>query len=309
MMKKLFTILLLTMLMLNMAACSGSGNSGSGEPSASEEPAAPVTIADDLDVMAMHFTRPESYSEVSRTSILDRDNGLHEKDIIYTLEDGTEITFAYTPNEQLSDYIDLDTLETLEADGQTGYIYGYSGGKLVFFQLNGDLYAVDISPYDEGSDLLEKTAEGITFTDKNDTLVDDMTIDHIRYTTVNEEDICGYVITAAEDSDGEPTEKSLALYYGTDVDDPEYRLAVRRYVGRTLDNILLADNEYGTAEVNDIEYTTYSGSEEEPYVYYYAFGDDVFVLRNNGKSGFLGATRSEESFQALKALVESASFE
>ncbi|MBR5428664.1 MAG: hypothetical protein IK118_09975 [Clostridia bacterium] len=310
-MKKTIALLLAALLLLSLTACSGgSGKKTDNGITTTEEPTEPVvlTAADDTQVMDLCFTAPQEYETVERYTDLDANGGLLEKDLVYSLADGGSITYAYMKGQDLSTIMDTSELETREAGGQSFMITERSGNYLAFAQKAEDLYAVSYAP-GEGGDgsLLDTLLAQVSFTDATETSIDDIDLYDIRYTIDENLHIAGTSIKLLSTPDGTVTKKSVFWNYGESDDSVDFTLMVRVFKNATMASVLSEEKEYEQKTVSELEYTVLKTDDDTPYEYYTQHGDDVYEIRNNGKSGWT-TTRSDESIAAFEAFLNSVGF-
>ena len=296
-MKKIVLLLISLAMVFGLCACSGGSSDGSGKSG---------KVADDTSVMGMGFALPENYETVERYCEFDREGNLIEKDITYTLTDGKTLGYAYTPNSDLSELIDFSSMDSVEQGGKTCYFYPNGDDTYVFIPADTDFYAI---PYTGPAEELKEIIKSLSFTDAKETVTDDTGLGTLSYSFENEDNIYSRSVRVSErKASGTIETKSVQYYFGENEDSQEYRIFLRQYRNRKIEDILDPERNYEEREINGISYTAHiSDNYDKPYNYYTQQGNDVYQLANNGTSG-LFTSRSEESFAAFEAFLNTVSF-
>ena len=313
-MKKTIAFLLAAILLLSLVGCAGGQKTGDGDqtteaPTVAPTEPAPLTIADDTQVMQLSFKAPDAYETVERFAETDTNGTLTEKDLSYTLSDGGNVTYAWMKGQEIATVTDPSTLETKEFGGQAFKLVEKSGYYIAFAERNGDLYAVSCEPADgqDGSAMLDSTLAQVGFDSATETSVDDIDLYGARYTVDEALPLAGISIRVTASPDGTVTKKDVAWKYGASVDELDYTLMIRVFKNAALESVLKEDKEYEQTTVGGLEYTVLKTDDDAPYEYYTQHGDDVFEIRNNGKTGWV-TTRSDASVAAFEAFLNSVSF-
>ena len=305
-MKKLLCVLLtFALLAFSFAACGK-------QPGDTPEDAAPVSrkVADDIDVMALHFTAPEGYETVQAFISERVDGKLLEKDITFSFADERELSFGFSPELQLSELLELDDLETREVGGETFYIRESDGAYQAFAQKGADLYALQ---YDkaESREAFDAVLDGVSFTDAVETKTYDRDLFGATCTIDETLPLFGYTTNIEETPAGDLLKKGVVWQFGTDAQELDYRLMIRVYKNSTVEEAIDdPEKETQEQEIGGIVYTVVkpSSEDEKPYAYYTQQGDDVYLVRNNGASSGWFTSRSEESFAAFETFLNSVRF-
>ena len=297
-MKKIVLLFLSVMMALCLCACSGKGGSGGGSGKVKK-------VVDDTSVMGMSFTCPDNYESVERYSELDKTGKLIEKDITYNLPDEKVLGYAFSSGVDLASMLDLSTLDSVEQGGQTCYFYPYGDNTYVFIPVGEDLYAVE---YTGDIEELKEFMKSISFTDAKDTITDDTELGDIAYQFEDEDKVCSHSVRVVENKSGEIERKNVQYYFGEDDDNLEYRIYFCLHKNAKIEELTDPDKTYEEREINGITYTAHiSDSYDKPYNYYTQHGNDVYQIANNGTSGWF-VNRSDESFEALEAILNTVSF-
>ena len=302
-MKKLICIVLALSMLFAFAGCAGNNGGGKDEPAAK-------TVADDRNLIEMTITAPETYASVERFTGRKPDGTLEEKNLIYTLEDDREISYAVMTGQQLAELIDLSNFEQKEIAGQQYYTVERNGDFYAFAQQENNLYAVAYQPA-EGEEFtkLEAMLEGVTFGEAAETETDDAEMTGVTYAFDEALTPAGTSVRVTASPDGTVTQKTVIWKFGEDADKPDFGLYLCVYKNQLLEDVLKEDKEYETATVGELEYTVLKTDDEVPYEYYIQQGDDVYEVRNNGDTSGWFVSRTEESEVAFEAFLASIRFE
>ncbi len=262
-----------------------------------------------MQVMELRFKAPDAYETVERYTNLGADGTPVEKDLKYTLADGGEFTYAWMRGQDISTILDPTELESKDFGGQTFRFTEKSGYQLSFAERNGDLYAVSCKAADgqDGAALLDAALAQVSFISATETSIDDTDLYDIRYTIDEALPLAGTAIRVTASPDGTVEKKDVYWSYGESADNLDYTLMIRVFKDKTVESVLKENKEYEQKTVGGIEYTVLKTDDDTPYEYYTQHGSDVYEIRNNGKSGWT-TTRSDESFAAFEAFLNSISF-
>lgn len=312
-MKKLLALLLALVMVAALAACSSGQPASDGGEGAEQVTEAPVskTIADDTSVMKMSFSAPASYENVERFFEYLADGTMYEKNIHYTLADGSEITYAYANEEQdMVAAAESQEHETAEYAGKTFLIFNYDSAYQSFAQEGSEVFGVQYAPAEgDGKETFDQLMGGISFTDNTETVKDDLDLGDISFTIDNALPLFGYSTSVTETPAGDLLKKSVTWKFGEDRNNIDFRFLIRVFKNSTVEEQKKADKEYEEQEINGVTYTVLVDSgEDAPYEYMTQHGDDVYMIRNNGSNNGLWTTRSEESDAAFEAFLNTISF-
>lgn len=316
-MKKLLAILLAAVMLLALTACGSTGQDGSDAdadvPAATEAPA-PQTVAQDTSAMYMSFTPPVGFTSADRYIEKASDGSVIDKSFTYYFDDDSEVIIGYTKGKQVTDEVPqsyLDDAEIIEYGGKSFSIVT-SGSTIMGLCQDGDVvYGTGWSFADEiDRDAFDQLMNDISFTDNAETAENGDDLEAIRYTLDSSLNIVSVGNNLTETTDGEILKKSLTWSFGADADNIDFRLVIRVYKNSTVEENLPDDYRTEETEINGVTYTAMylSDSEERPYQYFTQHGDDVYQIRNSGLSGSWTTTRSDESYEALEALMNTISF-
>lgn len=304
-MKKTIAILaaaLAVFVALAMVACSG-GGSGSGSGSGGKQ----KTIAEDNSVMQMSFTMPEGTEQIDINIAYNALGTATEKDVYYTLPDDKEVAFAWMANQPITDLFDPETTDSIDLAGQTAYYMTVSGMYVACVQIGQDLYAITYDGFESQEDI-DAVLAGITFTDATDTQLYDRDIAGIGYSVDPAWGIQSCNVTVSGDAQGALEYKTVQWYFG-EGDSVDFRFIVRCYYNTTLDAVLGEDADTEEVEIGGYTYTAVTASDEEPYSYYIQQGDNVYLIRNNGRTSLIWTTRSDESRAAFRQFLGTVTFQ
>ena len=140
-MKRIIALLLTLALVFAFTACSDKKDSGSSD----EDDTTAAPVKEDNTLPGMSFDVPEGFTAVERSLDKSGDGDLTEKTIRYYFGDDVSLAFMHTElsDQQLSDLLDLDDLETVDCDGETFYIYEEGDAILALAEVNEFFYGVD----------------------------------------------------------------------------------------------------------------------------------------------------------------------
>lgn len=310
-MKRVYALLLSVLLIVMLAACAPAGSDAQGADTQPQEEAteAPVlTVKDDASVFALQFTPPASYEKVRRFIEEDASGKIVEKNLVYTFADESELSYAYMINVTIGDYLDLDTMESKEVDGGTFYYRDDSGDAQAFLQMGEDVYGIQYAKCPD-METFEALLDSITFSDSADTLGHDRDLFDINYTIDDSLPLWGYTSNITETPAGELIQKEVTWLFGKEMDDLDFRFMIRVYKNKTIEELKKEDKLYEEATVNDIAYTVLASEDDDPpYEYYTQHGDDVYEIRNSGSNTGWYTVRSDESYTAFDAFLNTISF-
>ena len=262
-------------------------------------------LKDDTSVMELNFKAPAEYTEIERFSQF-KDGVLYEKDITYSKGDDNEVVFAYMSDAEALDSLDLSSFGTMDVDGNSFHVRNYGDSTYVLGTVDGGLYAIYVAGQGEGGWSLDDAVAGITFKKTDKTVTDDDVIEGITYSLDGNYKVVDKTVTVTEDSEGKMTKKNMTLTLGKDSDNPEYRLRMTVYKDKTIDDVL-SSGAYSEVNINGTDYRVVE-SDGQPLEYYAVKGNDVYQFKNSGISNGWFVTRSDESYEALKALVETVKY-
>ena len=316
-MKKVIALLLAVAVLFTLAACAKSENGGDPTPSdvpeteaPTEDPSLAYRIENDRSVEFMTFVPPEGYTSIERILDMHADGTLSEKTLNFYWDDGSEVSYASTSNYRLEDYLDVSTLESKEINGQTAYFYNESSDHMVMFQIGDVLCALDCVPAEGSEDYsrLDEALENLQFGECEFACEADEDLGAIRCDL----SVLGEPVSTSSservDLEGNTLRKSFTWRYGQDADNLDYRMLIRVVYGGKVEDEL---SEYSTYEDGTLlglpcKIRMEDGHQIE---YFVQRGDDVYVLKNMGVNGGWFVDRSEESYSAFDALIETVSFE
>lgn len=313
-MKKLIAFIVVGLLLLSFAGCGGSGG---GQEKAR-------TVADDRSIFEMRITAPEGFTSMERFTDQDKDGGIFERDLNFTLADGSKISYGCMRGQILAELTDISSLDTKEVNGNTYYIVVRGDESAAFLQRENDLYAVQYTPAEEAEDAEAEADAGAAETDENTGL--DQALAAIRFEeseTPEADDtelyalslslegltVAGSTVNVIATPEGEITEKSVIWKFGEDAQSPDFRIYTRIFRGKTLEDVRKEGKEYETKTVGDREYSVLAAGEDEtPYEYYTQYGEDVYEIRNNGNNNGWFVDRTEESVTAFEQVLATVTF-
>ncbi len=329
-MKKLFALMLALTLIVSLAACSGSGQGGENASNQTEAPTEPAVlhISDDTDVLDMSITPPEDYVSVKRTLDRHADTGaVIEKNLAYTFSDGSVLTFATScENEEnqaeyIIENIGEDKTEKREIGSKTFYVFEYGSELYAINQTDDVAYGIRYQFSEDSSDsstesteekksseIFDKALESVSFTDNKTTEENEEGLGDIKYSLDDSLNVVSVYDELEETKDGEMVRKSYTWRIGKDKDNIDFRLLVRVIKNAKIEDELNDDYTYSEKTSYERDYTVreVDGNDCE---YYYQKGDDVYIIKNLGNNTGWSVNRSEESYQALDALMQTVSFD
>ena len=299
-MKKLLKLLLLAVMVMMITACSGGGSASSGGKK---------KVADDQDVLALHFTTPGTFESVERYCEVTTEGKLVEKDIVFNFADGESVGFAVMPGEKLAEMTNVDNLEQYEINGFKVYRFDSGNDMMAFIQNGEDLYAVDryLNTVDDGT-ILKEVLGGVSFTKSTTTTLDEAGFDELNYQLDDDHSVYKTATRISEDAEGNQTEKMVFWYYGSD-ENTDFRFMINAYRNSTFEDILSKEDTYEEKEINGIAYKVLVNTNGDPsYEYYTQHGNDVYMIRNSGTSNGWFVDRSEESYTCFEKFLNTVSF-
>ena len=308
----IFIIVLIALLILGGCSNSNSASAPSGNEGSEQEPEI-KTLADDTTMGGLVVVAPDGYDEVYRYVEQDVNGKLIEKDLGYTFSDGRIVSYALMKNtnlvETLSENV-LNSLEKIERDGLTFYLYDAEQEHVSFLQYGDDAYGLDYTlPGEEGNESFRNAINAIEFKeDSREVLVNDSDLYDINYTIDPSLPLYGISNTYTENSEGKAIEKHITWKFGENDSNMDFGFAILVYKDTTLDQKISADKTYEEKTINDITYTVLSNDEGAPYDYLVQHNNDVYRIRNNGASNGWFTNRSEDSEKAFEAFLNTISF-
>ena len=175
----------------------------------------------------------------------------------------------------------------------------------MFVPVGEDLYAID---YTGDIEELKEIVKSISFTNAQDTITDDTELGDISFTFEDEDKVYAHTVRVLENKAGEIERKSVQYYFGEDDSNQEYRIFFSLHKNVKIEDLTDPDRTYEERTINGITYTAHiSDNYDKPYNYYTQHGNDVYQIVNNGTGGWF-VDRSEESFEALEAILNTVSF-
>ena len=289
------TISILLVIALALAMLSGCGSSG-------------TSIAKDLKVMGMSFKVPKGCTEMSRYVNAEADGSIIEKDILFEFEDGSNLGYAFMPDQDLSKLIDLSTLESTKVGGKTFYYYTSGNNYAAFVQVDDDLYGIKYYTTKEDHSMLDDAIKAVKFSKEKKTVVDEIDLGKIKYDTKSGGTVIAVATTRTEDTKGNLTGFEVQWEYGEKEDTTDYRFIIEWYKNTSIDDLLDPEKEYSDEKVGGKDAKGRADSSGAVYDYFIQVGKDVYEIVNNGKSGWLGVTRTDASKEAFKKFVENIKF-
>ena len=311
-MKKIIALFIGLFMVLTLGGCSSSStNENPIDPNAHAEPEV-KTLADDTSLRALVVNVPENFETVARFVESTADGKIIEKDLNYTMTDGPDIGYALMCDANLADSIgtsNLEAMEKLDVDGRTVYIYKDGSTYMALAECGNDIYAVNYALKDDNSDAFYDFVKTLKFDESaaGEVEVNDTDLYDIVYTLDSAYNVYGSSITYSEDNTGKPLEKTVMYKFGESDANMDFRLLIRVHKNKALEDLLSESRTYEEKTINGITYTVEVNEDGPAYNYYTQHNDDVYQIRNSGKSGFF-TTRSDESFAALDSLLNSISF-
>ena len=332
-MRKLLIILLSLMLLISLASCGSKENQGSTSapestteaqseetpedeeennmpPEASEEF---LDAASDSYLMSMAITPPQDYSTVERYFQFGEAGNLSEKNMIYTMEDGSTLSYAYSKDTELEDILDTTHLKSIEVGAKQYYRYDYMGSYMAFIQMDADLYGINYEPKDSSVDpdaFLEERVNEVVFTGRTTTAIDNEDLFGINYTIDESIPMYSHTLSLTTDPSGNPLKKSLQWRFGEDEAGMLYRFLIRVYKNTTIEDLKEDGKKYEEKNIGDLTFTVEITEEErEPFNYYIENGDDTYLIKNNGATNGWSTSRSDDSIKSFKAFLGTINFQ
>ena len=313
-MKKVYVLLIALVMLLGLGGCSNSGSASptNGSDSTHSEPEV-KTLADDTTMKGLVVVVPEGYDEVYRYVEQDMNGTIIEKDLGYTFADGKTISYALMSDTNLIETLgedNLNTLEKIERDGLTFYLYDAGEEHVAFVQYGDDAYGLDYTlPGEENTDSFKEAINAIEFKEDNrEVLINDSDLYDINYTVDSSLPLYGISNTYTENNQGQATEKSITWKFGESDANMDYRFMIRVYKNSTLEEQTDPQKTYEEKTNNDITYTVLTNDDGAPYDYFVEHNGDVYRIRNNGANNGWFTSRSEDSEKAFEAFLNTISF-
>ena len=308
-MKKILAAYMSALAILSLTACSSAGQSSAdSQQSAQAQPTTAAVVSQDKGVNQMSFTAPEAYKTVERYIEKYSDGKLAEKDITYNFEDESSICYACMFGITLADEIPLEKTTAAEYNGVSYQMYETGKNECAFLQKDADAYAVRYKFADSiDKEKFDKVMANVKFTENADLTENNIEFDGIQYILDSTLNVYCTTSTLKETPDGTAVEKRLSWKFGKDKDNEDFAFLIAEYKNTTVEQQLKKDKKYEQKQVGNITYTVRADSDGKPYEYYTQHGSDVYLIRNNGKSGFV-TTRSDKSVEAFEKLLSTISF-
>ena len=293
------TISLLIVLVLVLAMLAGCGKGGKGS-----------SAAKDTTVMAMSFKVPNGWVTVERFTEKKTDGSLVEKDLKYNFEDESFIGYAFVSGRVLSELTDVSKLETVEKNGTTWYLITSGTTHAAFAQKDKDLYGIQYNAGNgdkENTKPLDDAIASVKFGKESKTDTDEIELSGIKYDTKKAGDVISYSIDREEDTKGNLKVFSVQWSFGKD-DTTDYRFIIEYNKGAKIEDILDPDRTYEDDKVGGKDCKVRKDSSGNVIEYIVQNGKDVYCIMNNGKSSWLGVTRTDESKEKFTEFVGSIKF-
>lgn len=315
-MKKLLALMIAALIILSLAACGGTRSSDNGGNTAEPTEPADLHISDDTDVLDMKITPPKAYATVCRSLDKLGDGTVFEKNLGYTFDDGSELTFATSTGVtedqigQIKSAIGEDKIETREAAGKSFFVFEYGSEWYAINQTDDVTYGIQykLAEGSEDSAVFDKALEGVSFTDNKTSEINEEGLGDISYTLDSALNVASCYDDLEETSDGEMKSKAYTWRFGKDKDNIDFRFVIRVEKGKKLEDELDEKKTYDEKEIGGLTWTAFNNGDGEYYDYYIQHGGDVYIVKNIGVSTGWGTTRSDESFEAFGKLMDSISF-
>ena len=308
-MKKILAAGMSALAILSLTACSSAGQSSAdSQQSAQTQPTTAAIVSQDSGVNQMSFTAPEAYKTVERYIEKYSDGKFAEKDITYNFEDESSICYACMFGITLADEIPLEKITAAEYNGVSYQMYETGKNECAFLQKDADAYAIRYKFADSiDKEKFDKVMANVKFAENADLTENNIEFDGIQYTLDSTLNVYCTTSTLKETPDGTAVEKRLSWKFGKDKDNEDFAFVIAEYKNTTVEQQLKKDKKYEQKQVGNITYTVRADSDGKPYEYYTQHGSDVYLIRNNGKSGFV-TTRSDKSVEAFEKLLSTISF-
>lgn len=317
-MKKLLSLILaLCMVCAVLAAC---GESSSDSQAAAPTEAPAPKVADDLSVMGMSYAPPAGYTAVNRSFTKKADGTLTEKNMAYTLPDGTEVTFAMSEvddgdmGQKLLEQFGEEKVTVRDVAGMTFYTLDYEGEIYSIAQKGKDVYGIRCTPAAEGADLsgvFEAALNSVSFSDSRETPVNPEGLYDARYTLSADLTVNTVYDEYEETPDGAATSKAYTWSLGRD-GKSDLRLQIRVQKNKKLADELagIELDEGETMPEKTFGGLTYTVRQDDKGVYqcYIQHGSDVYVFKNLAVSSGWFSSRSEESYTVFETFMNGVSF-
>ena len=270
-------------------------------------------IWEDTSLYDMSFTIPQDYSKVTLKLVLDKDGKQLDKQLEYTAEDETKLSFSVIFNQSLSDLgIDTSDLTSVEHEGHTFYIYDEGSNYVAFAEEDSTLYVILYDPLlasDSSVDKLKEYLNTVTFSEDNPDIEYNYELPDILYDASAKKPPCGYGLQLKEDKQGEVLEKQVSLLYGNDPENYDSSLIIRMIKGTTIEKQVSDLTEYEIKTVGDNDFNAKILKDEYTMnAYYTQYGDDVYLIKDGGESSGWGAEPTEESVAIFNEVIKTFKF-
>ena len=312
MMKKIIAIMTAVVLLCGVLTACGEGGSDK--------------VADDLSVMGMSFTRPEGFTSAERTLDINADGTINEKNIVFSLEDGSKVTFAVSASlgldigDTIKESFSEDDYETREVQGLTFYIVNYGANTYALAQRGDDIYGVRYTSAGTGSDgdyagyseAFENAMNVIRFSNNTETAMNPEGMIDVSYTLSEELNIVRTYDTYEQSPEGEVISKSYTWSFGADDENIDMKFLVRVIRNTKLEDELagLTLNDGETMPKKELNGLTYTArvDDDGAYQYYIRHGEDVYIFKNLAVGSGWYSSRSAESYAAFDTFMQSVRF-
>ncbi len=332
-MKKLLSIALTIILVLSLTSCGNKEKPAEEDTTPSETesqeevaegeeveeefgpketglPVIPVT--EDTKLMALQLTPPEGYETVERYVEFTSDNKLSEKNLTFTMEDGTFFSYAYSKDTYLSDILDTESLDTSSSSEETVYLYDRGASHMAFVQKDDDLYGINYETPEKSDsrEPLEEAIAGLSFGEATEeTAVNNLDFYRISYELDNTLPLDSYTLSLTEDKEGKEIRKSILFRFGDDPDNLLFRFLIRVYRDTNIEDVLDPEIEYEDVIIGTLVYTAESPIlGEDHYAYYIQYGSDVYLIKNNGANNGFATVRSKDSEKHFREFLRTIRF-
>ena len=287
-------IIVFVMILAMLTGCGGGSKS--------------APISKDNKVLAMSFKAPENWVTIERFADKKADGTLVEKDINFNFEDETSLGFAVMLGRKFSELTDTSKLDSLEKNGITWYFINSGAIHAAFAQYGDDIYGIQYQTEGDDTKMLDDAIAGVSFGKETSTTTDGIELGSIKYDTSTGGKVCGTTVNRQEDTKGNLTQIAAMWAYGDDSSSPDYRFIIEYRKGAALEDVLNSSKEYTDEKIGGKDCKALKDSSEVIYEYDVQAGDDVYRVVNNGKSGWLGVTRTDESKEAFQKFVDNIKF-
>lgn len=302
----------------------GSGNntiSDSGLISGAQVPTAVVKdIGFEMDTFGMTFIAPKEYESVSCTMNRNMDGTVTDKNIIFTLADGTIIDLSGAVLNEGEDAIALikeniaeENLEIVTIDDYDFYVFELAGDKYAVAQDDKqNAYGLSVEGSTEGgsdvANIFKEMLSGIRIKKHTDVVSTEVDLGSIQYQVDDAWGLIQIFESTDLDKDGRCTGMSRMWKFGKSTDELDYRFRIQRFPNTPMEDVLNADNTYEDKEINGLTYKTYS-NDDGVIEYTIQNKEDTYVIRNMGENNFgLFTNRSEESMKIFEEFVNTIRF-